>query len=70
MDFPQEIAAVYFQKTNAKEGQVRTVGDLYIKFDKPLEKGIMLNKIYFRNQVAILVKVNDRNFSPIFMNFQ
>jgi hypothetical protein len=21
MDFPQEIAAVYFQKTNAKEGQ-------------------------------------------------
>jgi hypothetical protein len=25
MDFPQEIAAVYFQKTNAKEGQVRTV---------------------------------------------
>jgi hypothetical protein len=68
MDFPQEIAAVYF-KTNAKEGQVRTVGDLYIKFDKPLEKGIMLNKIYFRNQVAILVKVNDRILSPI-LNFQ
>jgi hypothetical protein len=44
MDF---LAAVYFKKTNAKEGQVRTVGDLYIKFDKPLEKGIMLNKIYF-----------------------
>jgi hypothetical protein len=42
MDFPQEIAAVYFEKINAKEGQVRTVGDLYIKFDKPLEKGIIL----------------------------
>jgi hypothetical protein len=69
MDFPQEIAAVYFQKTNAKEGQVRTVGDLYIKFDKPLEKGIMLNKIYFRNQVAILVKVNDRNFVSHFYEF-
>jgi hypothetical protein len=27
-----------FQKINTKEGQVRTVGDLYIKFDKPLEK--------------------------------
>jgi hypothetical protein len=36
MDF--EIAAVYFKKINAKEGQVRTVGDLYIKFDKPLER--------------------------------
>jgi hypothetical protein len=37
MDFPQEIAAVYFKKQN-KEVKVRTVGDLYIKFDKPLEK--------------------------------
>jgi hypothetical protein len=28
MDFPQEIAAVYFKKIN-KEGQVRTVVILY-----------------------------------------
>jgi hypothetical protein len=53
MDFPQEIAA--FTKKINTGGQV-TVGDLYIKFDKPLKKGIMLNKIYFRNQVAILEK--------------
>jgi hypothetical protein len=69
MDFPQEIAAVYFQKTNAEEDQVRTVGDLYIKFDKPLDIGIRLNKIYFRNQVAVLVKVNDRNFVSRFYEF-
>jgi hypothetical protein len=25
MDFPQKIAAVYFEKINTKEGQVRTV---------------------------------------------
>jgi hypothetical protein len=31
MDFPQKITAVYFEKINTKEGQVRTVGDLYIK---------------------------------------
>ena len=69
MDFPQKITAVYFEKINTKEGLVRTVGDFYIKFDKPLEKGIILNKIYFRNQVAILLKVNDRNFVSRFYEF-
>jgi hypothetical protein len=38
MDFPQEIAAVYFKKTNAKEGQVRTVGDLILSSINRLRK--------------------------------
>lgn len=62
MDFPQDIVAAYFQKINTGGGQVRTGNDFYIEFDKPLKKGIALNKVYFRNQAAILEKENDRIF--------
>jgi sporulation protein YlmC with PRC-barrel domain len=49
-----------FRKINTKEGQViGTVGDLYIKFDKPLE-GILLNKSISSRSYTF--KVNDENF--------
>jgi len=38
MDFPQQIAAVYFQKVNSGEGQVAPRTDFYIEFEKPLPK--------------------------------
>ncbi|PKH66727.1 hypothetical protein CXF59_12455 [Flavobacterium sp. ALD4] len=62
MDFPQKIAAAYFQKINTGGGQVGTGNDFYIEFEKPLKKGITLNKVYFRNQVAVLEEENDRVF--------
>ena len=62
MDFPQEIAAAYFQKINTGDGQAGAGNDFYIEFDKPLKKGIALDKVYFRNQVAILGKENDSVF--------
>jgi hypothetical protein len=54
MDFPQEIAAVY-QKINTERSSWNR-NDFYIEFEKPLEKGIALDKVYFRNQAAILEK--------------
>jgi hypothetical protein len=62
MDFPQEIAAVYFQKINTAEGQGGAGNDFYIEFDKPLKRRISVDKVYFRNQVAILEKENDSIF--------
>ncbi|CAM2854400.1 hypothetical protein [Flavobacterium frigoris] len=62
IDFPQEIAAAYFQKINTGDSQARAGNDFYIEFDKPLKKGMALDKVYFRNQVAILEKENDSVF--------
>jgi hypothetical protein len=69
MDFPQEMTAVYFQKIDAQEGQTKTGISFYIVLDKPLKKEIMLDKIYFQNQVAILEKENDRTFVAHFYEF-
>lgn len=52
MDFPQEIAAVYFQKWIGGQEQSGSGTDFYIEFKKPLAKEIILEKIYFQNQEA------------------
>lgn len=70
MDFPQEIAAAYFQKINTGGRQVGTGIDIYIEFEKPLNKGIVLDKVYFRNQAAALEKENDVIFVAHFYDAQ
>jgi len=66
MDFPQEIVAVYYQKTNSVEEKVANGVDFYIAFNKPLEEGIILDKVHFKNQVAILQKEDKYTFKAHF----
>jgi len=62
MDFPQQIAAVYFQKVNSGEGQVAPRTDFYIEFEKPLAKEIVLDKVYFQNMVGVVEIESDTTF--------
>ncbi|WP_143031836.1 hypothetical protein [Flavobacterium gillisiae] len=62
MDFPQEIAAVYFQKVNSGEGQVAPRTDFYIEFEKPLAKEIVLDKVYFQDMVGVVEIESDTTF--------
>lgn len=66
MGFPQEITAVYFQKAidSVSQTEARTV--FYIEFKKPLKNGIILEKVYFRNQVALFKKENDTIYKAYF----
>tara|TARA_R110000868_G_scaffold74688_9_gene216006 strand:- start:24263 stop:24784 length:522 start_codon:yes stop_codon:yes gene_type:complete len=62
INFPQEIAAVYFQKVNNGEGQVASRTDFYIEFERPLAKGIVLDKVYFQNQIGVVEIERDNTF--------
>ncbi|TDE06761.1 hypothetical protein [Flavobacterium hiemivividum] len=62
MDFPQEIAAAYFQKIDNNQADAKVAFDFFIVLDKPIEQGTFLDKIYFKNQTAIVEKENDRTF--------
>jgi hypothetical protein len=54
MDFPQTISVAYFQKTNGVEDQYENGFDFYIELEKPLIKGIIVEKLHFKNQVAVV----------------
>jgi hypothetical protein len=70
MDFPQEIAATYFQKINSDQGNAETAIVFYIVLDKPIEQGTFLDKIYFKNQTAIVEKENDLTFVAYFQQVE
>ncbi|MEZ7498365.1 hypothetical protein QO200_06400 [Flavobacterium sp. Arc3] len=69
MKFPQEIVAAYYQKTNSVEGQVPNGIDFYIEFNIPLQEGIILDKVYFKNQEAKLEKEDKYTFKAHFNQF-
>lgn len=70
MDFPQEIAATYFQKINSNQGDAEVAFDFFIVLDKPIEQGTFLDKIYFKNQIGIVEKENDRTFVAHFQEVE
>lgn len=70
LDFPQEIAAVYSQKRNVENGQSLFGTDFFIEFVKPLEEGIFLQKVYFRNQETKVIKENSSVFVAHFYPMQ
>jgi hypothetical protein len=50
--FPQTIAAAYYDKTTDLKGEIETGCDLYIELEMPLIKGVVLDNLYFQNQVS------------------
>ena len=66
-DFPQEIAAVYFQKASLKPEDSVTEIRLYLEFTEPLAKDMQLIKIYFQNQEAKPESSNSRDYKAIFL---
>ncbi|MNQ42161.1 hypothetical protein D3C85_558600 [compost metagenome] len=65
-DFPQEIAAVYFQKASVKPEDSVTEIRLYLEFTQPLAKDLQLMKIYFHNQEAKPESLNSRDYKAVF----
>jgi hypothetical protein len=62
MDFTQEIAEVYYE-TQAVENELEAViVSLYIEFKKPLSEEIRLQKVYFRNQEAVIEKESEKKY--------
>ena len=62
MNFPQEIAKTYYE-TLAVDSQRQAVGvNFHVEFKEPLSKDIHLQKVYFRNQEAIIEKVSDKKY--------
>ncbi|NGY36654.1 hypothetical protein FQU23_003910 [Flavobacterium sp. XN-5] len=70
MYFPQEITATYFQKINSNQGDAEVAFDFFIVLDNPIEQGTFLDKIYFKNQTAIVEKENDRTFVAHFQEVE
>lgn len=64
--FPQQIKTAYFQKGIAEKKDSGQGIHFYIEFKKPLSKELKLQKIYFRNQVTKIVKINPRLYKAIF----
>lgn len=62
MDFPQEIEAVFFQKVPTDQSDAGTAINFYFLLNNPLKKGIILDKIYFKSQTAVLEEENDSVF--------
>lgn len=61
-DFPQEIAAVYFQRQNAGQDKSNQVLDFFIELKNPLKEGMFLDTIYFRNEQAKLEMKSEKVF--------
>ena len=59
-EFPQEIQAVFYQKGQLSNQQQGI--QFYIEFKKPLVSTIMLEKIYFHNQIATIEEMTQNTF--------
>ena len=58
--FPQEIQTVFYQKEKLEKASERIY--FYIEFKKPLDKSIVLKKIYFRHQQGSIQKITPQNY--------
>jgi hypothetical protein len=66
MDFTQEIAEVSYE-TEAVENEAEAISIyFYIEFKKPLSEEIRLQKVYFRNQEAVIEKNSDKKYTAHF----
>lgn len=59
MMFPQEITKAYYE--TSLEDNHRQV-NFHIEFKEPLSAEIHLQKVYFRNQEAVIEKVSDNKY--------
>lgn len=66
--FPQEIAAVYFERWVGGREETGSGTHFYIEFKKPLSSTFRLQKVYFKNQVASFEKLTDNTFVAHFYN--
>ena len=58
--FPQEIQTVFYQKEKLEK---RSEGiHFYIEFKKPLDKSIVLKKIYFLHYQGIVQEITPQNY--------
>jgi hypothetical protein len=67
VNFPQEMAAVYYQKRSMDADQSKMTMDLYIEFAAVLANEIQLQKVYFNNQEAVLDKVDEKKYVAHFL---
>ncbi|MEC5164815.1 hypothetical protein RCH18_000537 [Flavobacterium sp. PL11] len=66
IQFPQEIKSVYYQKDNEKPANSKT--NLYIEFNSPLSKTILLDKVHFDKQSVQIEEINSSKFVAHFKN--
>lgn len=59
-DFPQRIAAVYFQRESTGQEKSDQVLDFFIELENPLKEGIFVETIYFRHGQAKLQKKSEK----------
>jgi predicted small lipoprotein YifL len=67
LHFPQEISAVYFQKSVIDQENPAGKTHFYIKFKKPLSPEIKLGKLYFHNQESGLIKETPTSYFAVFI---
>lgn len=66
IQFPQEIKSVYYQKDNEEPANSKT--NLYIEFNSPLSKTILLDKVHFDKQSVQIEEINSSKFVAHFKN--
>ena len=64
--FPQEIKSVYYQKDIKEPANSKT--NLYIEFNSPLAKTILLDKVHFDKQSVKIEQLNSSRFVAHFKN--
>lgn len=65
-NFPQKIAQIYFQQWIGGQELTGSGIYFYVQFEKPLNKEIQLEKIYFRENEAVLKQENETNYKANF----
>ena len=66
--FPQEIASVYFQKWVGGRPESGSGTNFTINFVQPLTKSVQLIQVYFQNQEASIIKIDNTHFTANFKN--
>lgn len=66
MDFLNKIDLAFSQKHIEKGNQSNPIIEFHILFKEPISPKILLKKIHFRNQEAVVVFVNNKEYSAHF----
>jgi hypothetical protein len=70
MDFTQEIVQVYYYSV-ADDNQPAVIRlNLHMEFKEPLSEEILLQKVYFRNQEAVIQKESNKKYFAHFVQAQ
>jgi hypothetical protein len=63
-EFPQDIQSIFYQKEQNTKGNIRIY--FYISFKKPLDKTIVLKKVYLRHQEGRIKEITSKEFNVFF----